>query len=236
MKSLTSSVNKIAYSNNIKLSNELLGFFTLGSGSYSQQALTIIRAANNKHDILDKIISLCLDINAPQSYLILGKAYKLKGAKFRSYVIKYLCKFLEGPQFDKDDYHIKGISMEMETYETKLGEIYRMLGDAYEGEYEFEKALGCFQKACNLNPQLPSNYIKVADIYAKTNNLDLSIETLANARQSRYYIPIDWTSPVDGTVFHNDTFKIVIDSYIEIFKDKKFKGYIYKPRKRKTNP
>lgn len=202
----------------LSLASELLQYFYLSSGSFSKKALHIIKAAKDKNDILDEVIDLCKNINAFEAYNNIAKAYELKGAKFRNQEIETYNLIFEKYQNFKGSY-----------------DLFDKLGQAYEGEYEFEKALNCYLKAYNLQPSAPPIYCRLAQIYSKMNNLDMSISILTKAKKSQYYEPkLSFISPIDKSKHYDNTFKLVIDSHLKKYEEKKEKGYVYKPRKKKN--
>ncbi|MDI6604078.1 MAG: tetratricopeptide repeat protein [Thermoanaerobacteraceae bacterium] len=199
-----------------------------------KKAKQIVEKAKDRHEVLDKIIELCQNIEHPKAYYLIGTAYVWKGAKFRREAIYYLEKYLDNPvEIKKSYYSREGKLIDGFTSGVQISFIYGDLGKCYEGEYEFEKALEYYQKAAELDPSVPSVYVHIAQVYAKMKNLDEAIKVLQEAKNSKYYTPIKTISPIDGSTHYDNTFKITIDNYLEDLKEKKEKGYIYKPRIKK---
>jgi len=205
-----------------------------GTGPIYKKAKQIIEKAKNRQEVLDKIIELCQNIEHPKAYYLIGTAYVWKGAKFRRQAIYYLEKYLENPvEIKKSYYNREGKLIDGFTSGIQISYVYRDLAKCYEGEYEFEKALEYYQKAAELDPSVPSVYIHIAQVYVKMNNLDEAIRVLNKAKNSKYYTPTKITDSLDGSVYYDNTFKITIDNYLKDLKEKKKRGYVYKPRKKK---
>jgi tetratricopeptide (TPR) repeat protein len=113
-----------------------------------------------------------------------------------------------------------------------LSDMYSYLGKAYEGEYEFEKALICYQKTQSLTPFWAAPYCHICSILIKQNKLNEAMKIYLDAKNSPYYTPFKFKSPF-GETYTEDSFKIVIDKHIIELRDKIERGYIYKPRGKK---
>jgi tetratricopeptide (TPR) repeat protein len=223
---------------NLELSQALFKSLQLniefGSNPIHKKAKQIAEKAKGRHEVLDKIIELCQNIEHPKSYYLIGMAYVWKGAKFRREAIYYLEKYLNTPiEIEESYYSREGKLVDGYTTGIQISHVYKDLGKCYEGEYEFEKALESYQKAAKLDPSIPSAYVFIAQVLVKMNKLDKAIEVIQKAKNSRYYAPIKTISQFDGKIYYDDTFKIVIDNYLEDLKIKKEKGYVYRPRKKK---
>ena len=137
----------------LKLASELLESFSLSNKSPSKDVLDIIRQAKDKHDILDKIIDLCKDINKPSAYLNIAYSYNLKGTKYRSKSIEYFNKFLSNPIL----YKINGRSTVQKVYnitteKLKLANAFKVLSLSYKGEYDFDNAIKRYLNSYDINP------------------------------------------------------------------------------------
>jgi tetratricopeptide (TPR) repeat protein len=218
---------------NLKLASELLKAFNLDCLPTTKKALKIINNATTKKEIADKIISLCIDIDASKAYHYIASAYEFKGTKFRLKVIEFLNKFLQNPIFDDIDRHYRAQRFyKITTKEIELSNVYENLGNAYEGEYDFNNALTCYLRSYEINPCDTRIYCRLARIYSKMNDLDKSISLLKEAKFSNYYIVLKWTN-ILGENCTDSTFSTVIDSQLNYYEGKKKRGYIYKPIKYK---
>lgn len=219
---------------NLRLASELLEYFSLTTKQFSKESMKIIKHAKNKDDILDKAIELCVNAKEPAAYLNIAEAYRLKGTKYRSEAIKYYNKFLENPVFMKTNkkYAIQAYQ-NITTENIELSNVYMNLGNAYEGQYDFEKALKMYKESQKIDPSNQIIYCCIARVYSKMNKLDESINILRKAKSSKYY-KINATT-ILNKVYKDDTFAKVIDSYLKDYEDKKERGYIYRPRKKKIN-
>lgn len=201
-----------------------------------QKARIIVEKAKNRQEVLDKVIELCQGIESQKAYYLIGTAYVWKGAKYRKQAITYLEKYLASPvEIKKAFYEREGRMVDGFSSGVQLSYVYSDLAKCYEGDYIFDKALKYYKKALDLDYSVPSTYIHVAKLYVKMNDLDKAIELLEKAKKSKYYKPKKVTMPLDGKTYYDDTFKKVIDNYLEDLKKKKEKGYIYRPRKIKAS-
>lgn len=223
------------FDKDLELAWNLIKQFYLG-GVVSEEARQFTQKAKSKHDVLDKAIKLCKNKIHPEAYFITARAYKLKGAKYRLEVIKNYNKYLKNPTFDRFGGKSRIASIHKGgkwlTPKSELSDTYLHLGDAYSGEYQFDRALKCFEESLKLDPDNTSAYCRLAEVYYKLHNLDMSIKILEDAKKTKYYRkPRVWTSPVDKKKHIDETFKIVIDRKLEEYQDKKRRGQVYRPRK-----
>jgi tetratricopeptide (TPR) repeat protein len=238
-------INLNNLSNNAKLELAKILFDSLklsvGFGNSNSQlnkiAEKILKEAKDRHKILDKIIELCKDIDDPKAYLIVGRAYVWKGAKFRKEAIKYLEKYLINPtedSYEKGYVTRDGENVEI-TLEIHLFWVYSDLGECYEGVYDFDNALRCYKLANKMDPAMPSGYIRIAQIYTKLGQINEAIKLLEQAKKTPYYQPKKVKNVLDNSYHIDDSFKVVIDNSLKDFINKKEKGYVYRPRKIKHN-
>lgn len=216
---------------NLKPSSDIITSLGL---STTQPSKEVIKSTKDKNKLANKIIDLCKNIESPIAYYNIAYAYRMKGSEYRVKVIEYLNKFLSNPKFDKLSEHFSIQQFyNISTFNLKLAGAYIFLGETYEEEYEFEKALNCYMKSYNIDPYESPIYCCIANIYRKMNNLDKAIEFLKNAKESKYYKVYEWKNPIVNKTYKDDTFIKVIDNYLNDLKNKKEKDYIYRPRKKK---
>lgn len=179
---------------------------------------TLDACNNDRKSILLKEIELCKDFHNPMAFCTIANAYYFLGAAYRQQTIQYMTKYLKNPDWipsaeyfddDKDRY---------------LSGRWGILGQAYEGEYQFEEALHAYQTERDIRPEYPAAYVHIATVLSKMNRLDEAIEFLGKAKTTRYY-----NEPAFGSCFNT-----VIDSYLSKFENKKARGYVYRPRHRKS--
>ena len=163
--------------------------------------------------LLLKVIELAGKPDTPKQRYLLGIAYAWLGAKYRQQAIEYLESYINGPLIDKRKFH--------------LAEMYGYLGAAYEGEYEFQKALESYAEALKIDSYSPTPYIKVIDVLVKMNRMDLALEIIDNAKGNTQY-------NANSNYLSND-FTNAINAKEQEIKDKIAKGYIYRPHKRKDS-
>lgn len=178
----------------------------------------IKQCSNDRSAILLSEIELCAPYETSMSYCIIANAYYFLGAAYRQQTIQYMSKYLKNPEWiPRAEYY----EADRERY---LSGRWGILGKAYESEYRFEEALQAYQAEREIMPEYPTAYIHIATILSKMNRLDDAIELLNETKNTRYYI-----EPAFGSCFNT-----VIDNYLSKFKDKKERGYVYRPRQRKT--
>lgn len=189
----------------------------------------------DKKEVCAKIINACEGIEDPMVFYYQAVAYKWLGAKFRPEVILNNNKFLENPKFTFNPKN-KTFNYSSGTVVTQVEiffEIYKDLGEAYEGEYLFEESLTAYKKAFELIDSRPSIYCNLAQVYSKMNKLEESINILEQGKRSKHY-EIKHINTAFGDDIKDDTFVIVIDKHLREYKEKLAKGYIYKDRKRRV--
>lgn len=226
--------------NNIDLAEKLFSTLSIGSTSVSnnKQIRAILKQCPTRQDILNKVIELCGNPITPRQRYILAKAYSWSKSEFRRQAILYIEQYLSNPLYN-DAYknlHHSSAGKQFTLDEEKnihISEMYSYLGKAYEGEYEFDKALVCFKKEQELAPFWPSPYCHICDVLVKQNKLNEAMKTYISARKSPYYKPIKYKDLL-GTSHTDDTFKKVIEAKIIELQEKLDKGYVYKPRKKKS--
>ena len=188
--------------------------------------------------LLNKIIELVGEPKTPKQRFIIAKSYAYSKVAYRKEAIKYLTLYLTNPLYeDEYKYHhhdIYGKTTNLEEEKNiHIADMLQYLGKAYEGEYEFEKALICYQKEKDLIYFWPHSYCNLVKIYTKMNNLEEALKICKEAKKSIYYKNTRYKSELLEEYFTNDTFKIVINNLYKDTKEKIEKGYIYKPRKKK---
>ncbi len=225
-------LNKLKETYNIELAYKLFNYNT--DGKYGKVVKRYIEKYTDRQDIFLKSIDLITDIDTPKSRYIRAKAYlwsrypfKLKGIEYANeYITKELCsslymdifvpKNVEQSEVTKKDIHISLILHEM--------------GLIYESEYDFEKALECYNKQINLTPFFASSYIDKAKVLIKMDRIQEALNLLKSARLSKYYKPYstkiyDWEEEQ-----LNDDFKTSIELCIVDIEKKINKGYKYRAR------
>ena len=218
---------------NLLLATDLFKATICGYLPTTRKAINFIKKSNNKKEIADKIISLCIGIETSKAYHYIASAYKLKGTKFRLKVIEFLNKFLQNPIFDDFDRHyfIQQFH-DITARQIELSSVYENLGSAYDGEYDFKSALFYYAKSNEINPYDTSIYCHLAKVYSKLNDLNKSISILKETTYSSYYTVLKWKN-IKGDNCTDNTFSTVIDNQLKYYEGKKDRGYIYKPLKYK---
>ena len=235
---------------NIELAYELIlteeGIF--GGYSNSEYAKIIERILNEctedgkeypeREKVLLQVIEIAKQNINPDSLYIIGKAYSWSKVKYNKEAIKYLKMYLDGEVSDYAIKHTVGNHIpESSRKYMHLADTYGMLGDKYLIDYDYENAMKSFNLMLEndelsrspIGRQIP--YLKIADTYRRMNKLDDSIRTL---EQAKY--------PVDVFEKGNEFFEVdinqekkefyeIIDKFLQDYKDKKERGYIYRPRK-----
>ena len=195
------------------------GIFPPDESRFDPMTKHILEKCNNdRKSILLAEVELCKPFETPISYCVIANAYYFLGAAYRQETIQYMTKYLDNPDWMPHSDYFEG---DRERY---LAGRWGVLGLAYEGEYMFEEALQAYISEKIVAPEYPTAYVHIATVLSKMNRLDEAISFLKEAQTTRYY-----REPGFGT-----TFNTVIDNYLSKFEEKKKRGYVYKPRPRKT--
>lgn len=187
----------------------------------TQELETLLSNCATRSEELEKIAELCIPAKTPEELYLVSKAYVWAGAKYRKEAIKYLNEYISVGAF-WDGLPDGQIQMKGYTFDQKAGNIASVwsdLGTCYEGEFEFEKAYHCFEKAFSILPYSPSNLIKMSNILVKKNELNNALSLLQNSKNSIYYKLPEFASAINKTILD--------------IQNKMEKGYVYKPRKKK---
>lgn len=134
------------------------------------------------------------------------------------------------------DYCTKNIVLIKQLNEHEFKYVLIALANAYEGEYMFDKSIETYNLLLSKYPNHSPARVKISHLMVKQNNIDGAIS----------YLEAAYEDIKNNPYFHEDllTNTIKLDSsylsdlrcfpiYIAELKEKKARGYIYKPRKRK---
>lgn len=199
---------------------------------------SILKTCTCRQDILNKVIELCGEPTTPKQRYIYAMAYSWSNKEYRKLAIYYLEKYLGNPLYDdvyRDCHHLlagKQFSL-AEEKNIHLGNMYLELGKVYESEYEFDKALNCYQKGKELTPFWAFPICNIANILIKQNKLSDALLLVIESKNTKYYLPIKFKTELSNKIYVDDTFKKVIDNKLKDIEEKMENGYVYKPRKRK---
>ena len=177
--------------------------------------LQILEACdNNRMKILEKEVSLCQGFDTPMAYCILSDAYVFMGATYREEAIICLNKYLANPAW---------VPCQEKDKARYLALRWNYLGQAYEGEHQFSRAISAYDQERRLEPDMPAAYVKIAEVMRKMNQLPTAIQFLKTAQKTSYY-----KTPSFGSCFNT-----VVDSHLSDLEEKQKRGYVYRPRKTK---
>ena len=197
-----------------------------------------LRGCTSQQQAMTRIAELLSDSQTPRGRYLRAKALSWAGAKHRRAAINAWVTYLSG-DIDREQvagghlvYGVVRATPEQE-WNIHLAEAYRALGEAYEGEYEFEYALRTYQQQAQLTPFWPAPYVKTAQVLVKMNKLDEALEVLHAAQNTDYYPPHKWVHPIDRTLEEDTSFAEVIDRYVADVEGKLARGYVYRARPRK---
>lgn len=231
---------KNSLSDDIELAHNL--FRSLGVGysftpSEQRKIDKITKSCSSRQDVLNEVIRLCGEPNTPRQRYLLAKAYSWSTAAYRSKAIYYIKLYLNNPLYEDDYIQLTPWMSSGHKVSPKnhhLTYMYSDLGKAYEGEYDFENAYPAYYKCLELTPYYEFIYCRIAGILVKQNRLVDAKKFLKDAMKSKYYSPSRYKN-VLGNLVVDDSFKTVIDSQFIEIQDKIDRGYIYRPRKKKSN-
>lgn len=193
-------------------------------GKISNKAKQILSQCKNNEEICLKAIKLCDPPSSCKRLYITAYSYCYAGAKYRPNAIIFLKKYAEaGGYWEGTPHSILNIDgYEFNQLDANRADVYRCLGQCYEGEYLFDDAINAYKQALSMHPSFQGYYVEIADVYRKKNDLDMALSVLKDARETWYFKNVP-------------DFKTVILNYEKKFSDMKATGYIYKPRKKKNN-
>lgn len=214
-------VNKNA-NNNIELALQVCNYYHGGlvSPSYTYQVQRFINRYGSKKDSLIAAINLCGNPITPKQLYIVSTCYVLAGASYRPQAIEFLNKYInvgavwEGTPRSNiiiDGYTINQLNI-------NKASVYCDLGKAYEGEYQLDDALMSYFHSLKCDPSYTPAISYSADVYVKKNLIDSGLNFLKNFRKSPF-----------------KDVRLIASEKTKELKDKKSKGYVYKPRKRKKD-
>lgn len=115
--------------------------------------------------------------------------------------------------------------------------IYTMnaLANAYDGEYMFDEAIKALKSILLKYEKYTVAHIKTAHLMVKQHKLDEAIEYLENVLEEIKSHPYYYTDLLTGKTKLHYQYKSDIHClpiHIQELRDKKLKGYVYKPRKK----
>lgn len=150
-----------------------------------------------------------------RGYSIKSWACEWAGASYRPETIKWTLKWIEtGCEHSHDD---TSANLGCTPQQSRLAAGHERLAKAYEGEYMFEEALSAYQKAWEIRPNACHYINMIARVYTKMNRLDDAISLLK-----------------DTPLIEGETKRMRIEHLKEL-QEKKAKGYVYRPRKKKMD-
>lgn len=156
------------------------------------------------------IVSLCEGKNTPLA--LYTKAYALlwAGASVRPLAIKAMLEYINSGLIARELSNHENVNI-LRAWD------YSSLAEAYEGEYQFDEAYNAYTKALSLHPALSPAAIKRSLLLVKMGRMDDAIDQLI--------------------VYHDSgvcpkQLESSVVAYIKEIREKKRKGYVYRPRKK----
>lgn len=175
---------------------------------------------NDRSTVLKKIISLCGNIDTPQTRYLKAKSWAWNKVEYCDYAIESLEYYLNNPLYEKIYTHrIHNINDTIEDKKNMhLCEMNRYLAQSYEKKQNFEKALEVYNNCFKYDDMsTPNIYLDLANIYRKMNRLNQSINILEKAKKTKYY---------------KGQFKQTIDIKYDDYIKKINNNYVYRSRKK----
>lgn len=195
----------------------------------------ITKQCSSRQDILDKVIELCNPPNTPHKRYLTAMAYSWSVAKYRQEAIFSIKQYLDGALYEAAYNNISHGTVcchPVSEEDIHLSNMYRDLGRAYEGEYDFEKAYQAYSESVKLTPYYAHTYCNLARVLTKMNNIAAAKEVFEKSKKTIYYEPFTIKTQL-GKSYVDDGFKKVIDSSLSEVVEKINKGYVYRPRRKK---
>ena len=238
--------------NNIELAYDL--FTTLGINGNAevhkhnlstiekiqQDCTDSVHERPDRYKILLKIIEIAGDSNNPDSLYIISKAYSWLKVEYNKMAIKYLELYIAsgGSEY--------AVSREIAPYHREgnfilMSQVYHNLADKYLIDYDYDNAMKVYNSMLEMDKlskfpygrQLP--YLGIADTYRRRNMLDNSIEIVEKANNPDDVFTSDLTGWDYNVEHEREMFYSTINRFLADYKEKKDRGYIYRPRGKKKN-
>lgn len=209
--------NATAPKNDIDLAEQLMNSLMLGgsvSKLYAKKVKEISEKCERQGAIAAYASDLCGEPDTAKGYCIKSNACEWAGAKYRPDTIRWTLKWIDaGLSYPgMDPWHYSGCTVK----QSREYDAFMRLGKAYEGEYMFEEALSSYKKASTARPDAYSIVVYMSKVLTKMNKLDEAIQLVS-------------TSQCEGKFDEN-----VRRATLEDLKEKKARGYVYKPRNKKS--
>lgn len=199
---------------------QVVSFFGMGGVAKDYQRQVSSFFEKNGANRIKTLSSAAALINTPSTtkeLYAVSKAYVWAGAKYRKEAIKYLKEYIKAGAYWEglsNSYYYEPSGINISQADVHRSFVFTDLGDALEGEYEFDEAIEAFQDAINLAPHMIHNYIKQSGVYAKVGKIEEGISVL---KRSKKQVPKSDIELVNGKIAD--------------LADKLARGYVYKPRK-----
>lgn len=139
-------------------------------------------------------------------------------------------------RFKLIDYCTKNIILINQLNEHDFNYVLTALANAYEEEYMFDKAIETYNLLLSKYPNNSPTKVKISRIMVKQNNIDGAIFYLEKCYEEIKNNPLYHEDMLTNTIKLDPSYLSDLRCfpiYIAELKDKKTRGYIYKPRKRK---
>lgn len=168
-----------------------------------------------RHKISQSIINDFLNSDNPLDKLACGFAYIIEGAKYRKQAIECF-----------EFYFNNLVPIPKEFRCISDWSLHSSLSKLYEKEYMFDQAieqLKLCQKCnygnlCNIDYINSADYTRIADIIVKRDGVDEAIKYISDLKKEKIYLKI----------------KYAVDYEYQKLIEKKKKGYVYRPRKKRN--
>lgn len=196
------------------------------TGAY-RKAQDIIKASAKRHggladnqEVYLKAIKLIGEATTPRERSILASAYYLCRSEYTLYAIKAAEDYIAGGLYlpSVDNVYKPGMTRDMLKREIIAG-TYTQLGELYEKNYEFGKALKCYKEALQYDTWSHFPYIHMSEAYRKMNEPDKAIDVLKEAKEHPNY-------KKEPDLFYGD----VVDKFLDEAKQRKARGYVFRKR------
>jgi len=210
------------YESKVELCKSIIGSTWL-STEESPKYKSFIKSLQNNKQKGACIVDIIGDYDTPGAWYCMAIAYQLQGAKFRLEQIKYSRKLLDSGQ---------------PLEESAVVYIHNLLADAYEGEYMFEEAIEVRKQLLSEQEDYTPAHIKIAHLMVKQNKIDDAIKYLEEVYEhlkKHPYYRFDYL--IGKRVLHYNYVSDMrtLPIHIKELKEKKERGYVYRPRKRKVD-
>lgn len=209
------------YENKIQLCKEIIKSTWLSTGSTDSKYDPYINTLSSNKEKGARIIEIIDSLDSPDAWYCKSIAYQLQGAKYRQEQIRSSRRLLDSMHRLSDNEFIY---------------ISNLLANAYEGEYMFDEAIQMLKLLLQKQKHYSPAHFIIARLMTKQHKLDDAIKYLEDTYEHlknnpRYHADLLTGETILHYEYESDLRAFPV--HIKELKEKKERGYVYRPRKRR---